>query len=74
MAARYPVELTDEQRQELAPSCCWDVDCGQPTVGLRRDSKDSLWYSVCLEHVRMGNTVILGVEGVLVELLVSAGR
>ena len=65
MAPRYQVELTDEQRKELTPKCCWDVDCGQPTVGLRRDSKDSLWYSVCHGHVRMGNTIILGAEGVV---------
>ncbi len=65
MAPRYDVELTDEQRKELTPKCCWDVDCGQATVGLRRDSKDELWYSVCSEHVRMGNTIILGEQGVL---------
>jgi hypothetical protein len=65
MAPRYEVELTDEQRKELAPQCCWDVDCHRLTVGLRLDSKDGLWYSVCHEHVRMGNTLILGAEGVV---------
>jgi hypothetical protein len=60
IAARYKVALTEAQRKELTPSCCWDFECGGPTVALRRDSKDGLWYSVCSEHVRMGNTVIIG--------------
>jgi len=64
MAPRYDVDLTDEQRRQLVYTCDWG-GCNGLTIGLRKHSHTGEWLSVCSEHVRMGNTIILGEEGVL---------
>jgi hypothetical protein len=69
---RYAVALTNKQRKALVGTCDWG-GCDEVTVGLRRDSHSGQWISVCEGHVRMGNTVILGVESVLDELAKLAG-